>query len=331
MKKLLLVLLSIYSLFGASALAQSRATILRQLRQFVGEPDTAGTLTNIKAREFLNGAVREFALWGTVQKRQILTGATGRDTFQLNTDFLFPLSVQKTLVNRSHKLALSPISPDSANTAYLRNMPNGFLFERTDTIKQSVAKPDTFLAQDVYIVRSAYRKEAGTGKLIWLVQIPPESLSRVANTASDYFYFTGQPYPKVTFGKKATFGDTVFAEVLAIIPRYFIYDVRGAASDAGRRMLHLFPPMVRADSVYLIYGAVVDSVINGADAANWDSAQAPIGDVEKTLRPALIYWMAAAYYRMIQLTAEGDYFEQRWREILTRWAISRGLSVPTSK
>lgn len=238
-----------------------------------------------------------------------------------------------------------------------RTLPPEFLSERLDTIIPSITQPINLMRSDVFDIRAAYRKEAGTGKLIYMVKIPAESLARVANTASDYFYFSGQSTPRIVFGQKKTFADTVYAEVLvasdfytyiglptpsirfgktpttadtcfcqvrAINPMYGFIANDTSIHKVERpveKFLTLTPPAVRAETLWVNYAAMIDTAATATDSSR------PIMSMETAVRPAIGQYLREQYYRKKGFTADADYWFGRWHELLTRHAITRGIRI----
>lgn len=308
MKKILLTILFVLSF--SAGFAQNKDAVIRDFLRSVGEADTTtGAVTGAIARTWMNEFFREASYYGAFMRETTYVAAAGRDSFPLPADFLFVQAVRKSIPNRGHDFPLSDSAPS--------------FYERTDTIRQSVARPDTALAQDVVAIRSAYRKDLTSGTIKHLVQIQPESVSRVANTPSDYYYYNGQPYPKVTWGKKATFGDTIFAEVSAILPQYGVYvrDTSDVLAGLRQKFLTLFPPPVRADTLWVQYAGQMDTAAVAADSTR------PITSVEISLRPAIGHYLKEQYYRKKGFFTEADYWMARWKTLLCSHAVARGIRI----
>lgn len=234
-----------------------------------------------------------------------------------------------------------------------RSLPPQFLSERLDTIIPSTTQPINILRTDVFEIRSAYRKDLTSGKLIPLVRTPAESLYRVATTPADYYYFSGQPSPRIVFGQKKGFADTVYAEAVvasdfftfishpyprlimgkipttadscfcqteAVLPNYS-FDDTGKVATTGRGFLRFYPPIVRADTILLNYFTTMDSLPSADnDTGSWQR-------LELNVRGALLNYMAEQYYDRKSMPDLANKHGAKWREIMTRWAIMRGFPV----
>ncbi len=280
--------------------------------RMVGETDTTtGELTGAIVRTWLNLGLREFSNYGVFLKETTYVTAAGRDTFRLPVDYVFAHRVTKTIGGAAHDYPLSDSAP-------------GF-YERTDTIIQSTSVPNVNMTKDVFEVRTAWRKETGSlgGAIKGLVRIAPESTQRVAAGQSDYYYFIGQPFPRITFGKKASFGDTVFAEVVAVLPSYTAYDTGGVATT-DRGFFRLFPPAVRSDTIKMTYAAELDTIPSVDTAAQ-------IQGLPLNVRPALPLYMMEKYYRKHGFTAEAEKALADWRGILVVNAIMREIRIALPK
>ena len=291
--------------------AQDKNAVMNDFLRMVGETDTTtGEVTGAIMRTWINNALREFGSMGAFVRETSYVAASGRDSFSLPIDFIGPQRVRKTIAGRAHDYLLS----DSG----------GNFYERTDTVAQSNTIPNVNLTADVVEVRTCYRKNLADGQIKPLIRIPPESLGRIANTPSDYYYFIGQPFPRLVFGKKASFGDTVFAEVVATLPSYAFQDT-GTVATSGRGWLLLFPPPTRADTIKLTYLAELDTMASVGTTATG------IQNLPPNVRPALPKYMAEKYYKKHGMEAEGKDYEAQWKEILITNAILRGIKVALPK
>lgn len=180
-------------------------------------------------------------------KRLRLEVNAGQDTVKLPSDFGNMVSIFKKLTG-GKRGAVSPIAPESASLAYLRQVPQSFLFERVDTVTRSATKPEVAMKGDVYAVISGYRKEGSTKEIFPLIRVTPDSLTKIGTNKSIYYYFVGQPSPRINFAQAGSIYDTAYFEVLAILPRYF-----ASNSYDSMHVLNLFPPPIATDTLFISY------------------------------------------------------------------------------
>lgn len=183
-------------------------------------------------------------------KRLRIAVNAGQDTVKLPSDFGRMVSIAKRL-SGGKRGAVSPIAPESASLAYLRQMPQSFLFERLDTVIRSATKPEVSLSSDVYTITSGYRKDGTTKEIFPLIQVPRDSLSKIGTDKRLYYYFVGQPFPRVNFAQAGSVTDTAYFEVLAILPRYFVNE-----SYDSMHILNLFPAPAAADTLFISYNPI---------------------------------------------------------------------------
>lgn len=304
MKKILILVLLLF--LPKITIAQTQGYVIKQFRDIVGEPRNTGEVTDSIAWQWLNLALREFANYGVNVRETSYVAAAGRDSFSLPIDFIRPQWVRKTIASRAHDIDLS----DSTSSTYVR----------TDTLILSATKPDNPLSGDVVDIVAAYKKENPlTGKIKSLTRVPPESLYLVAGTPQSYYFFLPQPFPTMTMGQKASFSDTAYVIVNAIVPKYILSDT--GKSNLQRGWLRLVPPPVRADTVKMTYIAEMDTMVRA------DTALYPISVLSNNIRPALPKYMAEKYYKKHGFTADGLDYEKQWMGLLISNAIMKGIKV----
>ncbi len=144
--------------------------------------------------------------------------STTRPDTTLKTDvFEVVYAYKKNATDKAIRplIKLSDDSLDRVGRALVsRTLPPEFLSERIDTVVASNSTPLNLLRSDVFDVRSAFRKDKQSGKLLPVVKIAPDSLQKIATNPSDYFYFVGQPIPRIVLGQKSSLSDTIYLEVL---------------------------------------------------------------------------------------------------------------------
>lgn len=258
-------------------------------------------------------------------------------------------------------IKVSPDSLEKVGRALLtRSLPPAFLSERIDTLIASATQPINLLRSDVFDVRAAYRKESGTGKLLPVVQVTPDSLQKIGTNPFDYFYFSGQPTPRFVLGQKKSFADSIFIEVLvasdfysfspfpfptltmgkipssadscfclvsAILPRYLaeVADTSDASLGVRLKWLRLDPAAVRADTLKLTYAAQMDTAGTAVDSVR------PITSMENSTRPAISDYLKEQYYRKNGQQAEADKWGMEWQKLLITHALQRGIRIALPK
>lgn len=252
---------------------------------------------------------------------------------------------------------LIKVSPDSlekvGRALVTRTLPPEFLSERIDTVISSTTTPLNLLRSDVFEVRAAFRKDKQTGRLLPIVRVTPDSLQKMAANPSDYFYFIGQPTPRIVLGQKSPFADSIFLEVVvasdfytfigqptpsirfgkiatsadscfcqvaAVLPVYAVSDT-AKIGNRSTNWLYLFPPPVRADTLKVGYCAQLDTMASATDSI------AGLPNLQLAVRKALVDYMAAQFYLKKEKYEQYQAKETAWREIVNRYGLYRGQKV----
>ena len=301
MKKLLLWILLCVPMVAE---AQNQLALIQNVRRLVGEPDSTTGVSNADIRQWLGEFFRENALYGLNERRTRIVGAANRDSFALPSDFLFLNSITKTEKKTAKKFPLDIKS---------------YSYQRVDTLIRSIARPDTVLADDVLEVLQAYRKAPDTKEVKPLIRVGYDSLQKLSINPLDYYIFVPQPKPMIIFGKHSTTVDTVYLIVSVIVPSYSIVDSTAAAGTTGSRaFLLLSPPLVRADTLIVWYSPRLDTMATG------NSTTTPLGELDEPVRVACEFYCAAKFYDKVSRDDKRDYYDKRYVEILSAYAIKKG-------
>lgn len=299
----------------------------------------------------------------TIQRLDTIVLSTVRPDMVLAADVVGINFCYKKAATEKSIRPLIQVPPDSlekiGRALATRVLPPEFLSERLDTLIPSTTTPINTLRTDVFDIRAVFKKEAGTGKLLPLVRVAADSLQKISVNPIDYYYFSGQPSPRIVFGQKRSFNDTMYMEVIvasdfftfvghpyphlimgkiptsadtcfcqtaALLPNYSFSDT-GKIATSGRGFLKFYPPIVKADTVVLNYFATMDTVISMDTTVIDSSANRFYKALEVNVRGALLSYMAELYYDRKEMNEKANKYGARWRETMTRWAILRGFPV----
>lgn len=152
--------------------------------------------------------------------------STARPDTTLKTDVFSVLYAYKKSASDKAVRPLIQVSADSmekvGRALVTRQLPGSFLSERLDTLVPSKTTPINILRTDVFDIHGAFRKDPATGQIYPMVKIPIDSLNRVGTDPTNYYYFSGQPNPRLVLGKQKSSTDTVYLEVV-VASDYFTF------------------------------------------------------------------------------------------------------------
>lgn len=154
-----------------SAYSQNQKAYIMDVRREIGETDsTRSKVENADIRMWINQFLRILPNYGVVLKHIELTGASGKDTLTLPSDFIFPVTIDKDVSGQAQKITAVRGGYDSTSLHQSKSGRKPILLERSANKTISGGVSSVVMSDDVYDVEFCMDKDPSGADRLFLMK-----------------------------------------------------------------------------------------------------------------------------------------------------------------